>query len=154
MAAGVGQEDADLGVLDPTGGAGVLTSDPRGMLALLEESGLIENQDGLVIAEGLNRVDSQVIADLVGIPVGATQEVLDGVGTVVADLLGELPGVLALDRTEQADKIGPDSTSGFAASESRGDPLGDRVELLAPGVDILETDGGCSIGHGDPPWVS
>jgi hypothetical protein len=26
--------------------------------------------------------------------------------------------------------------------------------LLAPGVDILKADGGCSIGHGDPPWVT
>ena len=102
------------------------------MPALLEEAGLVEDQHGLVVAEGLDGVGVQVVADLVGLPVGAAQQMLDGVEALVANLLGELPGVLALDRREQAQEIGPNPSTGFTAGESPCDPLDDRFELLAP----------------------
>ena len=151
MPAGVGQEDADLGVLDPPGGAGVLARDPGGVGPLLEEAGLVEDQDGVGVAEGLDDVGPQVVADLVGVPVGPAQQVLDAVGGVVADLLGELPGVLALHRGEQADEVGPDAVAGLAAGEPRPDPSGDRVELLPPVADVFGADGGAGAGHGLAP---
>ncbi len=71
MPGGVGQEDADLGVLDPPGGAGVLAGDARGVVTLLEESGLVEDEDGFGVPERVDDVVPEVVADLVGRPVGA-----------------------------------------------------------------------------------
>ena len=123
------------------------------MGALLEEAGLVEDQDGVGIAEGLDDVGPQVVADRVGVPVGPAQQVLDAVGVVVADLLGQLPGVLALHRAQQADEVGPDAVAGLAAGEPGPDPPGDLVELLPPVADLFRTDDGADTGHGDPPRV-
>ena len=115
MPRGVGEEDADLGVLDPPGGAGVLPRHAGRLGALLEEPGLVEDQDRLGVAEALDDVTPEVVADRVGVPFGPAYEVLDAVGVGVADRLGELPGVLALDGAEQADEVGPDAVAGLAA---------------------------------------
>ena len=77
-----------------------------------------KNSNGLVVAQGPDGVGPQVVAHPIGVPIGAAQQVLDGVGAVVADLLGELPAILALDRSEQAEEIIPDPHAGFAACES------------------------------------
>ena len=41
----VAQENADLTVLNPSGRPAVLSRNPDGMLALLQKSGLVQNQD-------------------------------------------------------------------------------------------------------------
>ena len=153
MPRGIGQEDPDLGVLDPPGGAGVLAGDAGGMGPLLEEAGLVEDQHGVGVAEGLDDVGPEVVADRVGVPFGAAHQVLDAVGGGVADLLGELPGVLALDRPEQAGEIGAGAVPGLAAREPRPDPASDRVEFTSPITNVLESDDGTDAGHGDPPWA-
>ena len=79
MPAGVGQEDSDLRVLDPPGGASVLTSDPCRMLAFLEEASLVEDQGRLGVVHRLDDISPQVVADLVGVPVGSAEQMLDGV---------------------------------------------------------------------------
>ena len=45
LRAGIGQEDAELAVVDLAGGAGVLALDPHRGRALLEEPGLVHHQD-------------------------------------------------------------------------------------------------------------
>jgi len=59
----------------------------------------------------------KVVADLVGVPVGAPPEMPEAIGGGVADLLGELPGVLARHRPEGADEVRPDSITRLAASK-------------------------------------
>ncbi len=59
MAAGVGEEDADLGVLDPARGAGVLPGDARRPDALLEGPGLVEDQDAVRVAEPIGSATCQ-----------------------------------------------------------------------------------------------
>ena len=131
--------------------AGVLPRHPRGVGPLLEEAGLVEDQDGVGVAEGLDDVGPQVVADLLGVPVGPAQQVLDAVGGGLADLLGELPGVLALHWGQEADEISPDTVAGLAAGEPRPDPVGDDYELLPPVADVFGGDDGAGAGHGDPP---
>ena len=153
MPAGVGEEDADLGVLDPARGAGVLPRHAGRAVALLEEPGLVEDQDRVGVAEVLDDIGPQVVADRVGVPVGAAHEVLDAVGVGVADPLGDLPGVLPLHRAEEPGEVGPDAVAGLAAGEAGPDPPGQLVELLPPFADVFELDGGSGAGHGDPPWA-
>ena len=148
-----GQEGADLGVLDPAGGAGGLAGDPGGVLALLEEAGLVEDQDGRVVAQRPDDIGPLVVADLVGAPVGAPEKVLDAIGGILADLLGELPGVLPLHGGEQADEIGADTVACLAACGPLADATGDLIELSSPLADIFGADGGAGAGHGNPPGV-
>ena len=153
MAAGAGEEDADPGVLDPPGGAGVLPGDAGRPGPPLEEAGLVEDQGDVRVAERLDDVGAEVVADRAGVPFGPAHEVLDAVGVGVADLLGDLPGVLPLDRPEQADEVGADPVAGLAPRGSRPDPAGHPVELLAPFADVFGAYGGADAGHVDPPWV-
>ena len=49
----------------------------------------------------LDDISPQVIADGVSRPLGATEEMLHTVRRIIAGLLGELPGVLTLDRADE-----------------------------------------------------
>jgi hypothetical protein len=153
VAAGVGEGDADLGILDPTRGAGVLPRDPGGMRPLLEGAGLVEDQGRVGVAQGLGDVGPQVVAGRVGVPVGPPQQLLDAVGRPLADRLGDLPGVRALHRGEQAEEVGPDAVAGLAAGEPGPDPVGDGVELPPPFANVVGADDGAGAGHGDSPRV-
>jgi hypothetical protein len=104
------------------------------------------------VAEGLDDVGPEIVADDVGVPFGPAQQILNTVRVGVADLLGELPGVLPLDRAEQSDEVGPDAIPRFAASEPRSDPTSDRVKFTAPITNVLDPDDRTDAGHGDPPW--
>jgi hypothetical protein len=48
------------------------------------------------VAEVLRHVGEQVVADGVGVPVGSGEQVLHSVGGRIAEVLGQLPAVLAL----------------------------------------------------------
>jgi hypothetical protein len=65
---GVSEVDRDLGVLDPSGGAGVLALDPDRISALLEVSGLVHDQHRVAVTERADDVVAQVIAHPVGVP--------------------------------------------------------------------------------------
>ena len=76
---GIGQIHRDLGVLDPAGGAAVLALHPDTVDALLHVAGLVDHQDRAGIAEGVDDVLAQIIADLISVPAGAGQQVLQPV---------------------------------------------------------------------------
>jgi dihydrofolate reductase len=61
-AAGVGEEDPDLAVLDATGGVGILALHPGRLADLLEEPGLVHHPHPARVAETLHDVAAHVIA--------------------------------------------------------------------------------------------
>jgi hypothetical protein len=74
FAAGVGQEHADLDVLDPPCGAAVLPRHAGRVPALLDEAGLVHDQHGTLRAQVL---DCVVAAEVAGNPFyGATIKVV------------------------------------------------------------------------------
>lgn len=77
-------------------------------------------------------VGDQVVADPVGVPVGATEEVLDAVGGLVAGLLGELPAVLARGVGEEAAEVRDGPSPRLGAGEAAGQPLAHGVQLAGP----------------------
>lgn len=85
-AAGIGGEDADLAVLGAAGGSGVLALNPGGGGALLDEAGVVDDEDPVVLAELVGDVLLQVVADVVGLPLRAGEQVLQTVGGGVACL--------------------------------------------------------------------
>src|SRR4029079_4636262 len=129
---------ADLAVLDPARGAGVLPLYPGRLGALLEEAGLVNDQHPVGVAEVGQDVLAQVVADRVGVPVGTAEQVLDAVGGGVAETLGPLPGVLALDVQEQAVDVLQDAAARLGAREVAGDALAHASQLVAPALDILD----------------
>ena len=72
------------------------------LLAFLDEPGLVEDEYAVVPSEVLEDVFTQVVAYLVGIPVGAAEQMLESVGSSVSGVLGDLPGVLPFHRAKQA----------------------------------------------------
>jgi hypothetical protein len=64
----VGQEHADLTVLDPPSGATILTLHTHALLTLLEEAGLIDNQHAVRIGQVLLHIRLQIVPHRVGLP--------------------------------------------------------------------------------------
>ena len=120
MAAGVAKENADLAVLDAPRRAGVLAVDAGRLGALLEKAGLIQHQDCVVITQVLDHIGPQIIAERIGVPVDAREELLHAVWRVVAGRLGEVPAVLPLQGSQQALKISQGASARLRAPEPGG----------------------------------
>ena len=132
MAAGVAEENADLAVLDAPRRAGILAVDAGRLGALLEKAGLIQHQDCVVIAQVLDHIGPQIIAERIGVPVNAREELLHAVWRVVAGRLGEVPAVLPLQGSQQALKISQGASARLRTPEPRGNPPGNRLQFLQP----------------------
>jgi hypothetical protein len=115
-------------------GTGVLATHPGGVPALLEEAGLVKDQDGVGIAERIDDIIPEIVADRLGIPVGPAHEVLNAIGVSVADLLGDLPGILPLDEPQQADEIGPRALARLAYERTARDRTSCSTPRCSSGV--------------------
>src|SRR4051794_41570398 len=131
MAAGVAKEDADLAVLDAPRRAGVLAVDPGRLGALLEKASLIQHQDRVVVTQVLDHIGAQIIAQIIaqriGVPVNAREELLHAVWRGVAGRLGEVPAVLPLQGSQQALKISQGASARLRTPEPRGNPPSNRL---------------------------
>ena len=128
----IAQEHADLAVLDPAGGPCTLSRDAGRLLAFLQKTGLVEHQDGIGIAELFDNIGLQVVPHSVGVPPRARQKLLDTIRRAVAGRFGQLPAVLALDRRQQAAKIGSRSTARLRSPETRRDAIHNIVQTRQP----------------------
>ena len=118
LVGGVGGEDADLAVLGPSRGAGVLALDAGGDGALLDEAGVVDDQDTVGGAEALGDVGLEVVADLVCVPAGSCEQVLQPVRGRMACVLGQLPAVLAACRAKESLHVVPHPPPGFNPAEA------------------------------------
>src|SRR3954469_22750634 len=132
MAAGVAKENADLAVLDAPRRAGVLAVDAGRLGALLEKASLIQHQDCVVITQMLDHIGPQIIAERIGVPVNAREELLHAVWSGVPGRLGEVPAVLALQGGQQALKIRQGASARLRTPEPQCNPPGNRLQLLSP----------------------
>jgi hypothetical protein len=119
---GVQEVDGDLGVLDPSGGAGVLTLHPHRLTALLEIAGLVDDQHRLGIAQVLDQVPTEVVADPVVVPHRPTQQVLQPIGAGVPGVLGDRPAVLARQVRQQPVHERPSPPAWLHPAEPARDP--------------------------------
>src|SRR5215210_1141099 len=82
-------------------GSRVLAGHPDALFALLQEAGLVQDEDAtLFLTEMLHYVAPQVVSDRLRVPPGAVQQSLHALGVVLAHGLGHLPAVVALDAAE------------------------------------------------------
>ena len=120
--AGVGEIDRDLGVLDPAGGAGVLTLHRDGALALLQITGLVDHQDRVGFAEVINDVVAQVGGDTVGVPARPVQQVLHAVRSRIPSMFGDGPAVPPRQVSNHAAQQAGKPAAGFDPAEPSGHP--------------------------------
>ena len=116
LATGESQEDPDLAVLDPLGGARVLALHAGRLNALLEGPGLVDDKHALGVGHVLARI-GRGRRRPGRRPSPRAEQVLDALGGLVASLLRELPGVLTLAEEEAADVLDCPSP-GLGAGES------------------------------------
>jgi hypothetical protein len=138
LGAGVGQEDADLAVLDPPGGAGVLTLHPRRLAALLQKPRLVHHQHPARVTQVLHDVAVHVIAQPIRIPTGAGQQPLHPIRRRLPSLLGQLPAVLARHITQQPPHEPGDSAADLRADKPRSDPLRQPLERRRPALHLSQ----------------
>src|SRR3954471_12071360 len=77
-------------------------------------------------------IGPQIIAQRIGVPVNAREELLHAVWRGVAGRLGKMPAVLALQGGQQALKISQGASARLRTPEPRGNPPGNRLQLLSP----------------------
>jgi hypothetical protein len=156
MPEGVGEVDGDLGVLAPAGGAGVLALDANRVRALLQLSGLVHHEHGLLVRQMLQHVAAQVVAEQVGVPLCPPEQVLQPpVRGGVPDVLDYGPAVLARQVREQSKDQVLYLTPGFNPREAARDPLHQALErLLPPGTVYAVTCGHCTIFSLPTPMIN
>ena len=133
---GVGQIDRDLGVLDPPGGAGVLALHTHRVDSLLEVSGLVNHQDGVRVAEVVDDVAAEVVADQVGVPDRAGQQVLQRIRCLRAAVLGDGPAVLPVQIGQQPEHQRGGVPAWFVPGEPATDPVQQVTEPGPPSVRV------------------
>lgn len=94
---------------------------------------VVEGQDSVGLAEFVGDVCLQVIADVVGVPGGPVQQLLQAVGGAVACVFGQLPAVFAADRAEPGADVVPHAASQVGAAEAVADTQEEIVEFMVPG---------------------
>ena len=102
-----GQEHADLAVVDLAGSAGVLTFDAHALFALLDEARLLDGQHRILLAQAGEHHPELLVAQGIGVPRPAPEQVLEAIRRLQARRFGQLPTVFAFHRAEQALEIGP-----------------------------------------------
>ena len=95
-----GETAPDLGFCVTPCWAGVLPAHAGRLRPRFEKTGLVQDEYRPGVTEGADNVLPQVIPDRVGVPFGTTHQVLQPVEIRIPDLLPNLPGVFALDRTK------------------------------------------------------
>jgi hypothetical protein len=99
---GLVHPNAVQGVLDTTGGAGVLRLHTDGADAFLQAAGFVDDQHRAGVAAVFGDVVTQVVADLVGVPGLLCAAGVRAVRNVVAGVFGDRPAVLVRQVGEQA----------------------------------------------------
>src|SRR5690349_5045602 len=102
LSACLGQKYPDLAMLDTTGCATLLSGHTGRMLAFFAKPCLINHEHGLGIAQRLDHIGTSGLADLLRIPLGPPQHMLEAIWGGIPNDFGDLPSILTLDGAQQA----------------------------------------------------
>ena len=139
---GIGQMHRDLGVLDAARGAAVLALYPDTVDALLDIAGLIDDQDRAWVAEGVDDIIAQIIADSISVPARAGQQVLQPIRGGCTAVLGDRPAILAVQTRDHPRHQLRGMPKWFVATKSRRDPVDHRGELRLPPIRVYAVSRG------------
>jgi hypothetical protein len=122
-----------LGVLPLTRRARVLAGYPNRLLTLLQKASLIHDEySAILLAQMLDDVFKQVVADGICVTAGGVQKTLCSLRSALSYLFGHLPAVLALYASEQSSEgaagslpyLGPLETTSDAGAQIAKGSLG------------------------------
>jgi hypothetical protein len=147
---GVGEIDRDLGVLDSSGGAGVLALDPDRARALLHVAGLVDHQHRVGVAEVTDDVVTQVVTGTVGVPDRPSQEVLHPLRIGIPGVFGDAPTVLARQVRQQPTHERACSAAGLHPGEPACHPIQQLVALGHPPGNLYAVAHGHRLIHSRP----
>jgi hypothetical protein len=104
---------------------------------LLGKVRLVDHEDpALGVAQVLDHVGAQVVADSLGVPDGRVEQALHALRPPLADGLSELPAVLTLDPLQQPRQVAPHPRPHLHAPK----PMGDALLQALPGYDSIGQD--------------
>jgi hypothetical protein len=125
-----------LGVLDAARGTAVLALHPDAVHTLLDVTGLIDHQDRTRVAERIDDVIAQIVADIVGVPAGPCQQVLQPVRSDRAAMLGDRPAILAIQARDHPGHQLARMAQRLVPGKTRRDPIQHRRELRLPPIRV------------------
>ncbi len=103
---GVEKKDSDLTIFDRPGGATVLALHPGRVLTFLDKAGLVQDQDTVWGAQGVDDPLGKDIACHLSIPAGTIQQVPHPIRGDISKPLGKIPAILSFALTEQSLEVG------------------------------------------------
>jgi hypothetical protein len=98
----------------------------------------------------LEHILSEVVADLLGVPLGRVEQALYALRVTLADGLGYLPAVLALHAAEEPYEVALDPLPGLRASEAVAYPTMKFSQRPRPSADGGRFEGPVLREHGAP----
>jgi hypothetical protein len=128
--------DRDLGVLNPARGAGVLALHPCRTGPLLEVSGFVNHEHGIVVTEVVDDVTAEIVTDQVGVLDGAGQQMLQRIRCLRAAVLGDGPAVLPVQIGEQTEHQLGCVSACFVPGKRAADPVQHVSEPGPPSVRV------------------
>ena len=132
LAAGVSQEHADLHILDPARRAAILPGHADGVLALLQKSSLVDDENAVRGTEMLEDVVAAELLGGIGIPQHVAEHALCAPGPRVADLLGQLPAIFALCRAQQTFEVQAHLPPRLRPAKQPAEPFLQCSQLIPP----------------------
>jgi len=90
-------------------------------------------------------VADQFIPQSIGIPTGPAQQTLNAEWLFMAEMLGHLPTILAIDRAEQSADISGRLSTQVTPREDIADAIQKRIELRFPGTNDMSIHADNSI---------
>jgi hypothetical protein len=112
--------------------------DPGGFGSFLQETNLVRHSDTARVTKVLQHVPAQVITYRIGVPAVEVQQPLHAIGSQVAGLLGQRPGVFLLGTREQPQQLHPGPSPRVGLRETTSDQRGHVIEPgLPPGQAII-----------------
>src|SRR4029078_4836576 len=103
-----------------------------GLRALLQKAGLVDNQHPLPIGQMPDHVPATQLARRLLVPLHVREQPLRAPRPAVAEMLGQLPAVLAFHRTQQALEIETSLPTRRGASKQLAQAAVQRTQLRAP----------------------
>ena len=138
----VGEEDANLAVLDGATDAAILGRDASRMAPTLGEAALINGHNGkdrrgrsAGRVQGLPDQAAQQIAHAICVPDRTRKQALDAVRMSLTSLLSNLPAIFAGDVTQEGLQIKQSVVMNFGASKQGRQALMQEVQVGDPGTD-------------------
>lgn len=108
--------------------------------ALRQEAGVVEDKDAVGLAESFGCVVLEVVAELVGLPAGAVEELAQAVGGPVSRVFSQLPAVLAADRAQQSTDVVTRTAMPLDAFEAVAGPPEQFLEVVVPDLNCTLVD--------------